>query len=221
MYTGHKKIPGVFQKIINEVPAHTHYLEPFGGTGIIGKLLPVTTVKHFNDLNKNLHICYRRIPGDTVIVTKQNAIDILQSGPYSSAGTDTFIFCDPPYLHCTRAQPNLYKYEMTDTDHIQFLAAVKLLHCKIMIVHPRCELYDNALQSWRTIELKIRYNRKTSHEKLYMNYLPGSLQTYRYIGKDCWQRQAYKRKSVRHSRKSIPIPFEESRYLTDNLSGAR
>lgn len=217
-YTGNKKIPGVYQKIINHIPQHSYYCELFAGSGAIGKLLPATTVKHFNDIDCTLHGHYSLSDNSTLCITAINAPELVQFLSIYVGAANTFIFADPPYLHCTRAQSDYYKYEMSDSDHIQFLSAVQQSPCQIMIIHPACELYDQALQSWNQVEIKIRYNRKTSIEKLYMNYSPRSLQSYKYIGKDCWQRQAYKRKAIRHSHKSILLPFPEVQYLIDPLN---
>jgi len=214
-YPGQKNIPGVIQKIINEIPRHNHYYEIFAGTGAIGQHLPFSKSKHYNDLNKTILQAINEPSGNTVIKTSRAATDIIQL--LTTAGTDTFIFCDPPYLHLTRNNNKLYEHEMTVLDHIDFIAAVKLLKCNCMIIHPACELYEQLLQSWRNITLKIRYHKKTSIENLYMNYHKQELHTYRYIGKDCWQRQGFKRKAHRHLKLSIPIPFQENTYITDML----
>lgn len=216
-YIGNKNIPGVYQKIINEIPAHTYYLEAFAGSGAIGLLLPAGTVKIFNDLNSDALQLITVPPGHTVIKTSYNASDLLQL--FSAAGTDGFTFCDPPYLHSTRDSDQLYKFEMSEHDHIQFLAEAQKLKCNCMIIHPACELYDITLQYWRSVQIKIRYNRKTSIEKLYMNYGPvQTLQTSKYLGKDCWDRQRIKRKAQRFIDKGMSIPFPERTYIEDTLN---
>lgn len=213
-YPGQKNIPGTIQKIINEIPVHEHYYEIFAGTGAIGQQLPFSKSKNYNDLNSDILKSIGEPSGNTVKKTSVGAMDLVQS--LTTAGKDTFIFADPPYLHETRHNPKLYKFEMTVLDHEKFLAAVQKLHCNCMIIHPACKLYDDALQSWRTIQIKIRYNKKTSIEKLYMNYaIQPALQTYKFIGKDCWQRQGFKRKAHRHLKLSIPM-FKNS-YLNDML----
>jgi len=216
-YTGHKGIAGVLQTIINEVPRHNAYYELFAGSGIIGITLPACTVKNFNDLDCRVHGAYSHARADTINITNKPATDILQSLNCRAGTTDTFIFCDPPYLHSTRHSDKLYKHEMSDTDHIKFLSAVKSSPHRIAIIHPVCKLYEDALQSWRSVQLKIRYNTKTSIEKLYMNYPTQELQTYKFWGSDCWKRQAKKRRAIRHSHKSIIIPLPEFRHLSDPL----
>lgn len=215
-YPGQKNIPGVIHKIVNEIPRHKFYYEPFAGTAAIAKTLPASgTIKHLNDLNKTV-LDEITLPRDhTVIKTSVGAMDIIQI--LTTAGTNTFAFIDPPYLHTVRYSNKLYKHEMTEIDHIQLLSAVKSLKCKCMIIHPACELYDLALQSWRSVQIKIRYNTKTSIEKIYMNYPKQELQTYKFIGDDCWRRQAIKRKAQRFLKKGLHIPFPEPTYITDMI----
>lgn len=214
-YPGQKNIPGVIHKIVNEIPKHSYYYELFAGSAAIAKALPSAgTVKHLNDLNKTVLDQITIPPGHTVIKTSVRALDIIHN--LTTATTDTFLFLDPPYLHHTRYNNSLYKFEMSETDHIQLLSAVKLLHCNCMIIHPDCKLYNDALQSWSTVQLKIRYHKKTSIEKLYMNYsVPTALQTYKFIGTDCWDRQRIKRKAQRFLKKGLHIPFPEATYITD------
>ena len=213
-YKGNKGIPGVFQKIINEIPLHDYYVEGFAGSGAIGKLLPAGTAKHFNDLNTDILQSINCTAGTTVLKTSLDILDLLQTLAVRSP--ETFIFLDPPYLLKSRNYRQLYEHEMSVLDHYNFLAAVQKLKINCMIIHPQCEMYDHALQSWRTIQIKIRYNRKTSIEKLYMNYTrPRILQTSKYIGNDCWDRQRIKRKAQRFLNKGIHIPFPEPTYIQD------
>lgn len=211
-YTGHKNIPGVIHKIINEIPKHEHYYELFAGSGTVGQQLPFSKSKHYNDLNTQVLQTIGEPSGNTVIKTSVGAMELIQS--LTKASTDTFIFLDPPYLHSCRHSNKLYKFEITENDHIQLLNALQSLKCNCMIIHPTCQLYEQLLQSWRSLQLKIRYHKKTSIEKLYMNYQkPEILQSYKYIGKDCWQRQAFKRKAQRFINKGLPINFPEATYL--------
>lgn len=213
-YIGNKGIPGVIHKIINLIPAHDYYLEPFAGGASIGKALPRCSVKHFNDLNKNALEQITDSSGATIIKTSVPAAQLLQS--FGSGTASAFIFCDPPYLHETRFSDSIYNFEMTHTDHTDFLSAVQSLKYPCMIIHPLCELYHQALQSWNYVDIKIRYNSKTSTERIYMNYnKPQLLQTYRFIGTNCWERQAIKRKAERFLKLGPPLPFPEPTYITD------
>ncbi|MFY9308085.1 MAG: DNA adenine methylase [Bacteroidia bacterium] len=215
-YPGHKKINGVFHKIINEIPVHKVYYELFAGTAAIAKLIKGTGVKLvLNDIDRSVTDKLNCIPGITATITTIPATNILEKLIKSAAGTDVFVFLDPPYLHSTRPNSTkLYKYEMVDREHIQLLSTALQLKCNCMIIHPKCELYDNMLSSWRKVEIKVRYHGKTSIECLYMNYgAPDALQSDLYLGKDCWDRQRIKRKAERIVDKFDRLPVLERNYV--------
>lgn len=246
-YPGHKKIYGVYHKIINEIPPHKIFYELFAGSAAISKLLYPSsfnpdiqlqpTVRSGNDpiiiLNDLLpvhtvkNICMDRPDltvknnciGHNVKFQQRNAFDILQT-ELTVSDLNTFIFIDPPYLHSTR--PNntkLYKYELTESDHIQLITSVLQLQCNVMIIHPKCSLYDNSyLKHWRQVPIKIRYHNKLSLECLYMNYAaPDKLQNDSLLGKDCWDRQRIKRKGDRLVNKLLALPELERNYVINKI----
>jgi len=221
-YPGNKNIPGLIQKIINQIPVCSKFYEPFAGSAAVTmflSMLPMGPVQFFlNDLDPAVTDRFLYPAGCTV--TNKPALDIIQSLISSSAGKDTFVFIDPPYTFDTR--PNslkLYNFDMSSEDHIQLLKAVRDLECNCMIIHPKTNLYDQVLQSFRTVQIKIRYHSKTSIENLYMNYdTPGILQSYAVVGCDCWDRQRIKRKGERLVQKLLALPEMERNYILSKLS---
>jgi site-specific DNA-adenine methylase len=215
-YPGQKKVDGVFHKIINEIPTHKVYYELYAGTAAIAKLIKGSGAKIvLNDINRSVVAKLKCISELEATITTKPATNVLEKLIHTSASTDNFVFLDPPYLHSTRPNSTtVYNNEMTDRDHIQLLLAVLQLKCNCMIIHPKCELYDKMLSSWRKVYIKIRYNRKTSIECLYMNYdSPNELQSDQYLGKDCWDRQRIKRKAERMVQKFDLLPILERNYI--------
>lgn len=214
-YPGQKKILGLYHKIINQIPKHEIYYELFAGSGAIAKILIEKKSKakfYLNDIDK----CITDKLNCTVLeaeILNVDASKLLKK--LIAAGTDTFIFIDPPYLHSTRPNSTkLYANEMSDADHKQLLSSVLQLNCNVMIVHPLCDLYDNWLKGWRKVLIKIRYHNKTSLECLYMNYdVPGTLQIDSLLGKDCWDRQRIKRKAISLVKKLKALPEQERNYV--------
>lgn len=217
-YTGHKAIKGVYQKIINEIPKHQRYVELCAGSAKIFSLMtvPAETVI-LNDLDAEVQQQLKqKYPSTTVTnVCGRSMLEQNLTVWYH----ETFIFIDPPYLHSTRTNIDLYKHEMTDDDHKQLLSAVLKMNCNVMLIHPKCDLYDTMLKDWRKVEIKIRYHRKTSIECLYMNYAAvQELQTDEYLGKDCWDRQRIKRKGDRIVAKLKKLPVLERNYVLNRLN---
>lgn len=228
-YPGQKKIYGVYHKIINEIPPFASYYELFAGTAAIYKELKKqkgrikrddNTLYFLNDINKAVTA---KLKVDNVNSFKSNwkALHIITEHilPEHTNSERTFVFIDPPYLHSTRpTNTKLYKNEMTDSDHKKLLMAVLQLECNCMIIHPKCVLYDRILKNWRKVEVKIRYNRKTSIECLYMNYKkPNALQSDDLLGDDCWDRQRIKRKAKRMVEKFVKLPVLERKFIMKRL----
>lgn len=83
---------------------------------------------------------------------------------------DVFMYLDPPYLHGIRKK-YLYKYEMTDNEHIQLLELIKEHPGKIMISGYENSLYNDYLSGWNKVcknTLAERGLKRT--EVLWMNY---------------------------------------------------
>lgn len=219
-YTGQKKIYGVYHKIINEIPACRKFVELFGGSAQITKLLLEATPPQFaivNEIDRSVTVNYD-FTGHNVTVKNENANYLIVT-ELSGAGKDTVAYLDPPYHHSTRpTNTELYNYEMTHEHHVQLLSNVLQLKCNVLIIHPKCELYDTMLKDWRKVPVKIRYHRKTSLEYIYMNYeRPDALQTDMYLGDDCWDRQRIKRKCKRLIDKLQALPIQERTYILSRL----
>ena len=221
-YPGNKNIPGLIQKIINQIPECDFFYEPYAGSAAVSNFLSVRTrakVQFFiNDLDPGVTINYDYPRGS--IVSSRPAVQILQQLISMPAMEETFVFLNPPYLKYTRNnQLNLYNFDMTGDDHRQLLSLVRDLKCNCMIIHPDCELYNQELKSFREIQLTVRYHNKTSIEKLYMNYaVPERLFTYDMVGTDCWDRQRIKRKGDRLIKKITELPVLEKNYLINRIS---
>ena len=91
-----------------------------------------------------------------------------------------FLYLDPPYVMSTR-NAYLYKYEMSDEEHIELLDAAKEHKGLVAISGYNSELYDKHLEGWRKVEFNVTSGLargKTDGKKgkrievLWMNYSP-------------------------------------------------
>jgi DNA adenine methylase len=60
----------------------------------------------------------------------------------------TLFYCDPPYLHETRATTDAYAHEMTEADHAELLDVLKGCKGKVMLSGYPSALYDASLAGW-------------------------------------------------------------------------
>lgn len=220
-YPGNKNIPGLIHKIVNQIPPCKNFCEPFAGSAAVStflSLLPGVNLNFFlNDIAPLITAFFEYPAGSTV--TNLNALEFLVTLNNSAARTDAFIFIDPPY-HASTLYNQISPYAscMSHADHLDLLSTVRDLKTNCMIIHPVCDLYDQALHAFRTVQLSVRYHNKTSHEKLYMNYPdPDLLLTYACVGANCWDRQRIKRKGDRLVQKLSSLPAVERNYILDRI----
>lgn len=208
-YRGNKNIPGIYQWIINRIPPHSLMIEPFAGSAAISFRInsPAPTV--LNDCNTGVTDALTCMIRKNMTISNLPAVQLLSS--FAQAGTDTFIYCDPPYMLSTRGSTRqIYEYEMEDSDHYIFLSVVRTAKYNCMISHYECDLYNNLLSNWQREHFKVRYHNKTVKETIYYNYAkPDLLQSYQYVGSDCWDRQRITRKINRLASKLAALPALE------------
>lgn len=210
-YPGGKAADGVYHKIINQIPPHRVYIEPFlGGGAIMLHKLPAAAsigididgdiVRSWRDHHARNGDASDRIPG--LIVKKCDAISFLKS--YNWQGGE-FVYADPPYLRETRSSKSpIYKHEFwTPKQHTQLLGILKSLPCMVAISSYWSSLYVSGLQGWRSIHYQARTRGGTTMtEYLWMNYPElTALHDYRYLGENFREREKITRQKKRwHAR---------------------
>jgi len=210
-YPGGKAGSGVYQAIINQIPPHSIYVEPFlGDGGVLRRKTPADLtigVEADHDVlqrwqgtevpNMELYCCdgieWLKHRFGLYLQASENA-----GGAAGSGGEvlDTMVYCDPPYPLVTRSGGRLYRYEFTDEQHIDLLRVVKRLPCMVAVSSYWSELYEAELAGWRTVTYQAtnRAGAKTT-EWLWCNYQnPVELHDYRYVGRDKREREKITRR---------------------------
>jgi len=129
-YPGGKNGSGVYQKIINEMPPHRVYIEPFLGGGAIMRLKKPALASIGIDADGDVIAMWQRnigaLPSNTTLL-HADALDWLVSNDISS---DALVYLDPPYVMSTRRyqQRDLYRCELSDEQHVRLLEIIKRRH---------------------------------------------------------------------------------------------
>jgi hypothetical protein len=148
-----------FRHIINLMPPHRVYIEPFLGSGAVMRnkraaqinigvdLLPESITSFREDAEVK---CFDGITSSAdasaVNLLCGDGIAFLQN--YSYQG-DELIYLDPPYLMETRrSQKPVYQFEFTEEQHRELLKVIKWLPCMVMISGYASALYKRHLQGW-------------------------------------------------------------------------
>lgn len=224
-YRGNKGVKGLYQFIINRIPESETLIEAFAGSAqITRKLLSlaptdgnncngqgtfpvVRTV--VNDCNPGVCESLKFILPEATVISNLNALQLLST--LLQADRKTFVYCDPPYKISTRSTAQrIYKFEMSDRDHLQFLNGYRNVNFNCMISHYECDLYNDKLENWNREKFKVSYHGKVTEECIYYNYpKPEKLLTYKFVGQDCWDRQRVTRKINRLVSKLNSLPALE------------
>lgn len=235
-YRGGKGGAGVYQKIINQIPPHTTYLEPFLGHGAvllrkrpaqvsIGLDLDpraVLAVRECLQDRQSDYVCSATIPDNDAVdirvgaalyrVLVGDALTFLRSYPFRG---DELLYADPPYVRSTRrTRARAYRYEMDDHQHADLLAILRRLPCAVMVSGYRSALYEQTLGDWRTMEFQAMTRRGPATEVVWMNYpVPTALHQYDYRGDNFRERANPKRQQSRWANKLDAMPLLQQKAL--------
>lgn len=205
-YPGGKNASGVYQRIINQIPPHTTYIEPFLGFGAIMRLKKPADCSIGIDADMDI-IKKWEDWGAGHIVQHGDAISFLCS--YEWQGGE-FVYCDPPYLKSTRStKDKLYRHEFwTEEQHEELLTVLLSLPCTVALSGYKSELYDRMLKGWRVMSYTVYLRRHgKATEYLWMNYPePLELHDYQYLGDDYRERENIKKQQKRWRRIIADMP---------------
>lgn len=214
-YTGGKNHGCAYPQIINRIPPHRVYVEPFLGSGAILRMKRPAEMSYGLDQVPALFPALRSAAPNLALL-QGDGITFLEYYPFKG---DEFVYCDPPYLLETRAGRRYYKAEMSDADHLRLLAAVKKLPCPVMLSGYPSRLYDDALSGWRreTFRAWTRTHQPRT-EVLWMNYpQPLKLHDDRYLGANWRARWNLERRRRRLIAKFTRMPTQERSALLSAL----
>jgi len=220
-YNGGKGAAGVYQRLINLMPPHETYIEPFLGGGAV--LLNKRPARRSIGLDLDAKALARwrgdEVPG--LHLCQQDALTFLRE--YAFTG-DELVYCDPPYLMETRSyQRRLYRCEMTVSQHKELLAILRDLPCAVIISGYFSLLYAEELAGWRTMTYQaIKRQGGMATECVWLNFPPPlELHDYRYLGSDFRERGRIKRKQDRWKARLLRMPELERMAVLAALSDLR
>ena len=214
-YPGGKAAPGVFQTIINLIPPHHVYIEPFLGAGAVMRLKAPAACSIGVDIDYAAIAAIAPTIPMTVKLICADALAYLDLYPWT--GTE-FVYCDPPYLMEVRSSKRkIYRHEFSSIDqHEQLLSLLLKLPAAVMISGYPSDLYSRLLPTWELTTFNaVTRSGRTAKECLWMNYRPPqALHDYRYLGRDFRERERIKRRQHRWKRRLVMMdPLERAALL--------
>lgn len=217
-FPGSKGAPGVAQRLINLIPPHRCYIEPFLGSGAVMRCKRLAARNIGVDVDPVVVAEWQGL--EAVEIHQQCGIDFLADFPFRG---DELVYCDPPYLFETRAEGRAYyRHELGRDQHVALLGRLVTLPCRVMVSGYFSTLYADALADWHceTFETATRGGtRRTEH--VWLNYSPPvELHDYRYLGSDFREREKIRRRVGRLKTKLENMPRLERQALLAALGEA-
>lgn len=74
-----------------------------------------------------------------VLILNRPALEVIEKHD----GPRTLFYCDPPYLHSTRATTGEYAHEMTEDDHGELLKTLSMIQGRFLLSGYPSDLYDD------------------------------------------------------------------------------
>lgn len=200
-YPGGKFGSGVYQAIINQMPPHALYCEPFVGGGAVFLHKRPAPISILIDADvgavQRLASIVNSVGGrpdnpcDVHLLTG-DGISYLQHRRWA---TSDLVYLDPPYpLAVRRRHRPLYRCELSAADHDRIVGVVLKLPCMVMVSGYDGPPYSERLAAWRCVRYRTRTHRDTVQELLWCNFPePVELHDPRYVGRDYRERERVKR----------------------------
>jgi len=236
-YNGGKSGSGTYQQIINLIPPHGIYLEPFAGHGGIFRKKRYAALSILNDLNKEVTdrwlklkipdcIVYENLQQGYLFEKESKPIVIVKNGSYEKVldkfinNPQAFIYIDPPYvMNARKSQQRLYKFEWeTDDQHIELFSKIDNAVSAVMISSNINPLYESMYKHWHCHKFKSMTRAGMADEIIYMNYKPPEvLHDVQYLGNNYRQRDNIKRKMKRWRERLQRLPQQEKIALLSDI----
>lgn len=196
----------MFPNLINLMPPHRVYIEPFLGGGSVMRHKRPAQVSVGVDLDARPLARFSNYPASYTFM-RADAVDALVS---LQPGADALVYCDPPYLpSCRRSPRSPYRHSLDQAGHERLLTCLRQLPCAVMISTYPCELYERVLSDWHQVTFQGTSHVGRRVEVVWLNFVPGGLlHDTRFLGEDFRQREVIRRRQRRladHLRK-LPDP---------------
>ena len=242
-YPGGKNGSGVYQRIINLMPPHRAYIEPFLGGGAIYRMKRPAELNIGLDLDPAVIDAFAGAIAESDASSSQHRNGRAATAPivgfdvsgrnrqiqpsnqviradaiaflknYDFRG-DELVYCDPPYLQETCSSRVRYKFKMYDRQHRQLLRVIRKIPCPVIVSGYWSELYARELKDWNSTQFEAMTRGGMATEWLWFNYpQPTALHDYRYVGENYRDRQRIKRKKASWTGKLRKMPFMERQAL--------
>jgi len=214
-YQGGKGGAGVHQTIINLMPDHRVYIEPFvGGGNIYARKRPAAYSIIIDRDDRVFEYWFKQMTPSTKVICGDA---ISELGQYDWQG-DELVYCDPPYVMEARSRKKIYNHEFTDQQHRDLLSVLLTIPAAVMLSGYRNAIYDELIPNWNRVDFQAMTRGGVRTESLWMNFEPPAVPAeLTFIGKNYRERERIKRKKARWVEKLRKLPAAEQAAIMEVL----
>lgn len=131
--------------IIQHLPPHRIYVEPYGGAASVLLRKPRSYVEVYNDLDSSVVNLFRVLQKPD---TAKELERLLRLTPFARdefhlAYEPTTDPIDPPYVRSTRKRGHGYSFEMSDIDHENLVEFIKGLSGMVVLCGYESKIYES------------------------------------------------------------------------------
>lgn len=228
-YPGGKGGDGTRQFIINQIPEHDIYIEPFLGGGAIMRHKRPAPVQNIGiELDPEV-VNVWRCALQHITLLHENAFSYLHDMALAEITNSDqrhrqFLFIDPPYLDATLSNRRApYRHRLPYEAHVELLNRLKTIgqmpNTFIMVCALPNLLYEHMLQNWRSLQYWNKTRSGMQREQIWMNYgPPEKLHDYRYLGDDFHARYTIKRRRRDLLKKVASLTAHEAQAFKHELN---
>jgi len=199
-----------YQQLINLMPVHKTYIEPYLGAGAVFKNKKPAQTNIGNDLDVACTDGLKHL--NYAAFFNEDALSLLKA---QTLCNETLVYCDPPYVKETRRKHKIYRFEYSDAQHEALLRFLLKQNCMVMISGYQSDLYQDYLNGWNFYSFSSQTQNGIRQECVWFNYdKPNALHDSRFVGQNFRERQTIKRRQSRLKRKFQEMdPVERSAFM--------
>lgn len=203
-----------YHRIISLMPPHATYIEThLGGGSILRRKRPARR-SFAIDMDERVVASWRASGLDGVEIVQGCAVSFLREFEFVG---DELVYSDPPYWPDARRRARCYRHDYTPEDHLELLATLTGLPCRVMLSGYANSAYDETLSGWKRHAVANQTQAGPVEEVLWTNFTPDHrLHDYSYVGENFRERERIRRgrhTQVERLRRAPPI--ERAAMLSD------
>lgn len=201
-----------YQHVVNLMPPHSVYIETHLGGGAVLRHKKPAARSIAIDADERVIETWKESSKGSVELVHGRAEEFLSAYSFTK---DELVYCDPPYHPATRRRQRVYRHDYSEADHVNLLALLVKLPCKVLLSGYNHPLYETMLQGWNCKKFEAATHNGNREESLWFNFEPPSqLHDSRYLGANFRERQSNKRRLQRLQAKVIAMdPIERNSFM--------